>query len=450
MFLFLVALCRLCVPCPFRSLLRICLQANGVPLIVSNVYGLFGFVFCDFGAKFEVEDATGEPLRHGVIEDLTQSKVHGTLVNAEQEHKLRDGASVVLFDVAGAAQAGGAAFPVKVVSDTTFCLGSTVNISESLAGGVWREVRRPETMHFTAWGQQTPTANDVTLLDPSHAAHVSAYWLAVRALSQFRDRHERLPRPAIAADLAEIASLAHALHSASGVGDLTALPLVLRIAGQAAGAASPMATLFGGLVAHELVKAVTRRGTPLHQWLMHDALACLPSGELSPDAVQPRGSRYDGQIALFGHEIHAAIADSRFLVLGVGAVGCELLKALTLMGVGTGPEGAITLIDSRTVEAHHLPSQVLYRPADVGKPKCDVAAAALAALNPHARVRSDTAALLSTSLSAPGNHSWTPLTGVCDAIDTEELRNVAVARCIFWRKALLAATAFGCKAAVQV
>jgi len=75
------------------------------------------------------------------------------------------------------------------------------------------------------------------------------------------------------------------------------------------------------------------------------------------------------------------IASSRVLVVGAGALGNEVLKNLALLGVGT-----IFVIDMDNIEHSNLSRSVLFRAADAGKPKSQVAAAATQELNPDVKV----------------------------------------------------------------
>lgn len=64
--------------------------------------------------------------------------------------------------------------------------------------------------------------------------------------------------------------------------------------------------------------------------------------------------------------------NSTILVAGAGSLGCENLKLLALMGVGT-LDGHIQLIDSATVKRTNLTNQFMFSIADLNNHKVAVA-----------------------------------------------------------------------------
>ena len=66
------------------------------------------------------------------------------------------------------------------------------------------------------------------------------------------------------------------------------------------------------------------------QWFYFDSLESLPEDtpELPEDLVQPTGSRYDGQVAIFGADLQKKMEKLKFFVVsleggGAGKVGGE-------------------------------------------------------------------------------------------------------------------------------
>lgn len=81
----------------------------------------------------------------------------------------------------------------------------------------------------------------------------------------------------------------------------------------------------------------------------------------------------------------ALVSRARFLVVGAGALGNEILKTLALLGAGR-----VLVYDMDRIERSNLSRGVLFRDDDVGSAKAQVAVARLRELNPeviaHARV----------------------------------------------------------------
>ncbi|MGR3197704.1 MAG: HesA/MoeB/ThiF family protein, partial [Paracoccus sp. (in: a-proteobacteria)] len=101
-------------------------------------------------------------------------------------------------------------------------------------------------------------------------------------------------------------------------------------------------------------------------------------------------SRYARQLVLpeIGPDGLDRLAQAHVLVVGAGGLGVPVLQYLAGAGLGR-----ITLVDGDTVAEHNLHRQPLYRMDQIGQPKAQAAAAALAALNPDVTVTPDCAML---------------------------------------------------------
>ena len=94
-------------------------------------------------------------------------------------------------------------------------------------------------------------------------------------------------------------------------------------------------------------------------------------------------SRYARQMVLpqIGPQGQDRLARAHLLVVGAGGLGCPALHYLAAAGVGR-----ITLADPDCIDQTNLHRQPLYRTDQIGQPKAQAAAAALAALNPDVLV----------------------------------------------------------------
>lgn len=101
-------------------------------------------------------------------------------------------------------------------------------------------------------------------------------------------------------------------------------------------------------------------------------------------------SRADGEAAYYarqmrlpqvGPEGQGRLRAARVLMVGAGGLGSAALPYLAAAGVGT-----IGIADADVVDLSNLHRQTLYRVADVGRPKAEVAAERLRGLNPYIEV----------------------------------------------------------------
>lgn len=198
-----------------------------------------------------------------------------------------------------------------------------------------------------------------------------------QALWAFFEQNRRFPRPRNAEDAAKIVSIAKTLSS-----EEFDAKVVEELAFQATGDLAPVNAVIGGFVAQEVLKALSGKFHPMVQHMYFDSLESLPAALPTEADAAPTGSRYDGQIAVFGKTFQNKIANHRQFLVGAGAIGCEMLKNWSMMGLGAGPQGQIHVTDLDTIERSNLNRQFLFRPKDLGKFKSECAAGAVAEMNP--------------------------------------------------------------------
>lgn len=191
------------------------------------------------------------------------------------------------------------------------------------------------------------------------------------------EKNGRFPRPRNAEDAEAVVALAKSIAGDEEINEKVSQELSF----QAVGDLAPTNAVIGGFVAQEVLKAVSAKFHPMVQHMYFDSLESLPDTLPTEADVQPLGTRYDAQIAVFGRNFQNKIANHQQFLVGAGAIGCEMLKNWALIGLGTGPNGRIHVTDLDTIEKSNLNRQFLFRPKDLGKFKSEVAVAAAEAMN---------------------------------------------------------------------
>ncbi|KAH7031068.1 uncharacterized protein B0I36DRAFT_267760 [Microdochium trichocladiopsis] len=426
-------------------------HSKGIYFVVADTFGLFGSIFCDFGKKFTCLDPTGENPLNGIVAGIDEEGLVSAL--DETRHGLEDGDYVTFSEVEGMEGLNGAEpRKITVKGPYTFSIGDVSGLGQYKRGGLYQQVKMPKFIDFkpisTAIREPEFVMSDFAKFDRPQQLHVG-----FEALHAFAQAQGRLPRPMNEEDAIVLVASAKAFVEKEKLQVEIDEKLIKELSFQALGDLSPMAALFGGLTAQEVLKAVSGKFHPIQQWFYFDSLESLPSNSARTEELcKPTGSRYDGLIAVFGKEYHDKIRNVKQFLVGAGAIGCEMLKNWAMIGLGTGPKGGIIVTDMDSIEKSNLNRQFLFRPKDVGQMKSDTAAAAVQAMNPDLaghitclkdRVSPDTEHIFNEEF-------WEVLDGVTNALDNVEARTYVDRRCVFFHKPLLESGTLGTKGNTQV
>lgn len=425
---------------------------HGIYLVITDTFGLFGTIFTDFGKNFTCGDPTGENPLTGIIAGIDEEGL--VTVFDETRHGLEDGDFVTFQEVDGLEGINESA-PLKITvkGPYTFSIGNISQFKGSYKrGGLYLQVKMPKIIDFKPLSESLKAPaildSDFAKFDRPPQLHIG-----FQALHAFVEEKGQLPRPHNDEDAAEVFKIASSINESWEQKTELDEKLLKELSYQARGDLVPMNAVFGGLAAQEVLKSVSGKFHPIVQFLNFDSLESLPTTYTRTEAnTQPRNSRYDGQIAVFGTEFQQKIADTHEFLVGAGAIGCEMLKNWAMMGFGSGPKGKIIVTDPDQIERSNLNRQFLFRPKDVGSLKSDAAAAAVQAMNPDLkgkieswkdRVGPDTEHIFNEDF-------WHALDGVTNALDNVEARTYIDRRCVFFHKPLVDSGTLGTKGNVQV
>ncbi|KAJ7675624.1 ubiquitin activating enzyme [Mycena polygramma] len=437
---------------------------NGVCFIAAETRGLFGSVFNDFGPVFTCGDPTGKEPLTGMVSSIDETGL--VTCSDESRHHLQDGDFVTFAEVEGMKELNGCEpYEVTVKGAYTFEIGdawSLASFGVYRRGGIFTQVKMPKIIQFKSL-RESLKSPEFFITDFAKLERPATLHAGFQAVSEFQSQHKRLPRPRNDEDARTVVSLAKQFDSEIDE------KVVTELAYQAAGDVAPLVAVIGGFVAQEVLKACSAKFHPMVQHMYFDSLESLPTTLPAESDCQPCGSRYDAQIAVFGRTFQNKIGDHRQFLVGSGAIGCEMLKIWSMIGLASGANGAIQVTDSDTIEKSNLNRQFLFRPRDLGKFKSEVAAVAVVEMNPDLRgkitARQDAVGestegkfffstppnrMLTENIDVYNDQFYAAIDGVTNALDNVKARLYMDFRCVWHEKPLLESGTLGTQGNIQV
>ena len=144
----------------------------------------------------------------------------------------------------------------------------------------------------------------------------------------------------------------------------------------------PVISVMGSLAAMEVIKAVTCKFSPISQWMVYSDEKIIPNEK--PTKIDPIGIGN-----LLGTDLRVIIENSNWLMVGCGAIGCEMLKNLAKMNFATG-KGKISVTDPDHIERSNLSRQFLFRNEHIKSSKSKTASQVVNKMNPNINIEAMT------------------------------------------------------------
>ncbi|KAG2285916.1 hypothetical protein Bca52824_045520 [Brassica carinata] len=397
-----------------------------IAFVKADVRGLFGSVFCDFGPEFAVLDVDGEEPHTGIIASISNESQAFISCVDDERLEFEDGDLVVFSEVEGMTELNdGKPRKIKSARPYSFTLEEdTTGYGTYVKGGIVTQVKQPKLLNFKPLREALTDPGDFLFSDFSKFDRPPLLHLAFQALDRFASESGRLPVAGSEEDAQQLISIATSINT--GQGDLKVEnvdhKLLRSFSFGAKAVLNPMAAMFGGIVGQEVVKACSGKFHPLFQFFYFDSVESLPSEPLDSSDVSPRNSRYDAQISVFGAKLQKKLEDARVFTVGSGALGCEFLKNMALMGVSCGSQGKLTVTDDDIIEKSNLSRQFLFRDWNIGQAKSTVAASAAAAINPKFKIEALQNRVGAETENVFDDAFWENLTVVVNALDNVNAR----------------------------
>ena len=231
-------------------------------------------------------------------------------------------------------------------------------------------------------------------------------------------------------------------------------------------------SVLGALAAQEVVKACCMSYAPLSQLYTFQSMASIDCPETIPqhasdpdDDLIPTVKGTEHAVAkqnssirqLYGPSVMNELSKLRVLVVGVGAIGCEVLKVLQRFNVGQDNNhgGLITITDPDYIERSNLNRQLFFRQRHVGLSKAVVAASYLRNISVSRDGEAFRVTPLTLAVSPDTEHIfssafWQNIDVVITALDTTEARQYVDKQCVANGIWMIDAGTVGLKGSTQV
>ncbi|KAL8154242.1 hypothetical protein V2J09_012002 [Rumex salicifolius] len=426
-----------------------------IAFIKTEVRGLFGSLFCDFGPHFTVVDVNGEESHTGIIASISND--NPALITCVDDERLefQDGDLVVFSEVRGMTELNDGK-PRKIINARPYSFAleeDTTNYGAYDRGGIVTQVKQPKELNFKSLSVALKEPGDFLLSDFSKFDRPQLLHLAFQALDRFRTEVGRFPVAGSEDDAQKLISITNSINDSS-VDDEKVKEidqkLLRHFAFGAKAVLNPMAAMFGGIVGQEVVKACSGKFHPIFQFFYFDSVESLPTESLNPEDLRPLNTRYDAQISVFGSKLQKKLEDSKVFIVGAGALGCEFLKNVALMGVSCGDNGKLTITDDDVIEKSNLSRQFLFRDWNIGQSKSTVAASAATLINPRFHIEALQNRASPDSENVFDDNFWENLNVVINALDNVNARLYIDQRCVYFQKPLLESGTLGAKCNTQM
>ena len=368
-------------------------RKNNIKFIYSAICGLCSFIFDDFGDEHTIFDEFCEKANKFKIKNIKKCQDgHGLLEiypEKEGENPLI-GDSVIFKDVEGMTEINFEKcnkiweITEKQDSDNTFIIDDISKFSDYTSGGYIEEKAIPKKMKYYNLSKklEIPFNQDE---DEFLSWKQKLIFIIFKSLMIFKQEKKLLPKKGNIEQLNDIIKLVdkelqyYKINKNENIfGNINLDEKIIKnICETSSAEICCMTSLIGGIICQEIIKA-TGKYIPINQWKIFNFLEysdIIPNEE---KYLSNNENRYSDYEVIFGKKIVEKIQSLNIFLAGAGALGCELLKNLSLLGIGANnnsqnSNGSVLIIDDDMVELSNLNRQFLFHKKDIGKYKTLIA-----------------------------------------------------------------------------
>ena len=438
---------------------------NNKGFIYTLSIGLMGFVFSDFGKKHIILDKTGKEKGKFYISNITKEKKGKMTIDfSHTEKRLNRNGYLIFNQVEGMTEINSSEpryYEVNQENEDEFFIGDTSNYNEYIGGGIVEEFYYPTEMEYKLLEENIMNPADNMMKFDYSKNKIGRKQLLHAILiniQKYYDKNYKLPELNSEEESEEVFNQISKFSVNQNTNDFFKdLPelnkediknLIKNLIKFSKAQHPSLCSFLGGMVAQEAIK-FTGLYCPLNQWFWIDIYDETIINLKNVDR-EILNSRYDDLISIYGRELVEKLHNCNMFLIGAGAVGCEYLKILSLMGVATNNNCKVTVTDNDCIENSNLNRQFLFRNKHVGKSKSLIACEQVKKINPEFNCEHLQIEVREENEDLFGENFYRKQEFVLIAVDNVKARNYINNQCIFNRIKLIECGTLGENASSQL
>jgi ubiquitin-activating enzyme E1 len=375
--------------------------------------GISGVVFVNAGLSHTITDASGENIEPVQIGEITGDGIVKCAPNSSHDYQSGDWITFINTEGEGTEQLE-IDWCIKVINKTTFQLedfNKYINKPINFINGTSMQFKKPFTISHQTFEQQLLNPNIMFNFDME---------LSKGLVNTYIEKYSN--KSVFTFTLPEYAKTF----------EYEIIPVV---------------SLMGSITASEAIKLVTNKYMPIDQWFTWTDPALL-SKDVSIEDYNKAKTTYG---KMYGLELEDKLINSKWLMVGSGAIGCEHLKNLAFMNVGNTNlgSGSIILTDPDSIEKSNLNRQFLFRSHHIGKPKSETAALAINSIKSNINIIPKLDKVGSDNMTFTDSILSGEITGVLNALDNIHARKFMDEQCFKYNLPLFESGTTGTKGNTQ-
>jgi len=420
---------------------------NNIGFIYSLNLGLSGFIFCDLGKEHLISDPTGKDKKTFFIKNIDKSGVITIDNTNREEFNLGTGSLVLFKEVEGIKELNdGKLRPIKYISNTSFSIEEKCPFENYIKGGIIEEVIIPQKKEyknlkncfFIPYDDEIPDNNDYSKEGRNELLHCS-----IIAINNYYSEKNKLPEINNLEEAKKVLEKAKLIYDKAKknnekwINNLENFDenIILNVARWSKCEIAPVCSFFGGIVAQEVIKK-TGKYVPINQWIWFDFFESVEGLDKNIDR-EMIGSKNDELIAIYGKEIQKKLQSLNIFIIGAGALGCELLKNLSLLDISTKKDSETIITDNDTIEISNLNRQFLFRKKHIGKSKSKIASEQVTSVNKNFKCNPLEIFVNNENEDFFNENFWKKQDFIFTAVDSKAARKYIDNQCTKYSKTLI-------------